>query len=118
MTGKDEPRRVMIAPIAAFTLWAAAFVAIYAILSVGCRFGWEAIAVAGPLSFQRAVLVALFVLSVIAALAVIRCSGRRLSRSRAVPRIFLERVGLLAGWAALVSTVVTFGPVFFLSSCI
>lgn len=118
MNGSNEPRFPLVGLIAGFTIWAVAFVVIYAIFSVGCRFGWQSISIAGPVSLQQVVLALLFIIAVIAAVAVIVIFRRRSARSHTRPRIFLERVGLVAGWAALVSTIVTFGPIFFLSSCI
>lgn len=116
-TVRGGPRRSLLALTAGFTLWAAAFVALYGGLSVGCEFGWERMELAAGISLQRAMLVVLFILSLAGGALVIRCAHSRLARAEAPERRFLERVGLLAGWAALVSSFVTFAPVFFLSTC-
>lgn len=111
----NAPRRVLWL-IAGFTVWSIAFVALYAMLSVGCAFGWHLMPVAGPVTVQRIVLVALFALSIGAAVGTVVLAR---AASRAEPRGSpdLARIGMLAAWAALASSVVNFGPVFFLSAC-
>ncbi len=97
---------------AGFTLWAAAFVVLYAMLSVGCRFGWDGIELAGGVTVQRAQLVVLFLafLAVGAWLAV---------RLRTGPRApFLSRAAYLAALAGLGSIVFSFAAVFALSECV
>ncbi|WP_051329287.1 hypothetical protein [Geminicoccus roseus] len=48
---------------AGYTIWSVALGALYGALSVGCEFGWQDMAL-GPLSLQRAVLLALWIASV------------------------------------------------------
>lgn len=97
---------------AGFTLWAAAFVALYAMLSVGCRFGWDEIELAGGLTLQRAQLVAIFLafLGAGAALA----AGLRAGAGAP----FLARAAYLAAVAALGASAFSFAAVFALSACV
>lgn len=97
---------------AGFTVWASAFVALYAMLSVGCRFGWDEIHLFGGLTAQRAQLVIiLFVhLAAGAALAVMLRTG--------AGGPFLARASYLAAVAALGSSIFSFAAVFGLSACI
>ncbi|MDN2583150.1 hypothetical protein [Aquibium sp. ELW1220] len=46
--------------ISGFLLWSAAFLAIYGAQATGCSLGWNAEILVGPLTVQRAVLIALF----------------------------------------------------------
>ena len=46
--------------ISGFLLWSAAFLAIYGAQATGCSLGWNAKILVGPLTVQRAVLIALF----------------------------------------------------------
>ena len=97
---------------AGFSIWASAFVALYAMLSVGCRFGWDDVELAAGLSLQRAQLVAiLFVhLAAGAALVAMLRTG--------VGGPFLARAAYLAAIAALGSSVFSFSAVFALSACV
>jgi hypothetical protein len=97
---------------AGFTLWAAAFVALYAMLSVGCRFGWDEIIITGGVSLQRAQLVGLYLASVAAGVALALALRRRAGLS------FLWRAAYGAALAALAATVFSFAGVFGLSACI
>ena len=97
---------------AGFTLWAVAFVVLYAMLSVGCRFGWDGIALAGDITLQRAQLVMLF-------LAFAAAGAWLAVRLRVGPRArFLARVAWLAALAASGAIVFSFAPVFALSECV
>lgn len=96
---------------AGFAVWASAFVALYAMLSVGCRFGWEGVELLPGLSAQRAQLILLLALhlGVGAVLAV---------RFRVPPHgPFLWRLSYLAAVAALAASLFTFAGVLVLSSC-
>lgn len=97
---------------AGFALWAAAFVALYGMLSVGCRFGWHEIGLAGGISVQRAQLVGIF----LAALAAGAALAMRLRAPAGAP--FLDRAAYLAALAALGSSVLSFAAVFALSACV
>lgn len=95
---------------AGFGIWASAFVLLYAMLSVGCRFGWHEMELAGGLTVQRAQLVAILLLHVAAAAALAIALRRRAGT-------FLPGAGYLAALAALAATIFTFAPIFALSPC-
>lgn len=98
---------------AGFALWAAAFVALYAMLSLGCRFGWGGIALSGGVSLQRAQLMAIFLVHAAAGLGLVLVLRRAAAREDA----FLIRAAHLAALAALGSTLFSFAAVFVLSPC-
>ncbi len=106
--------------IAGFLVWSAAFVVLYSVLSIGCEFGWHEWPVLGPVTLQRVVLVALFLVSLAASWAVVQITGRRRRRSRRAAeglQASLETIAWLAAWAALASTFFSLVPVFFLTAC-
>jgi hypothetical protein len=108
----------LLLPAVGFTLWSIAFVSIYASLSFGCAFGWDAIELAGVVSLQRAQLTLLFLLAIAAAAAAawgLRPTARTAESD--APDHFLWTVGYAAALAALASTVATFAPVLVLTSC-
>ncbi|CAH1655373.1 MULTISPECIES: hypothetical protein [unclassified Chelatococcus] len=96
---------------AGFTLWAVVFVALYAMLSVGCRLGWDHVELAGSVTLQRAQLIAIFLVGLVASLAltmVVSGPGQA-STLRSAAR-----------WSTLAATVallLVFAPVFALSTC-
>ena len=98
---------------AGFTVWALAFVALYAMLSVGCRFGWHETAVdmAGGVSLQRLQLAAIFLVHLAAGAAVVMLLRRRKGEG------FLYPLAYFAAVAALGASVFSFAGVFFLSTC-
>ncbi|CAH1692167.1 conserved membrane hypothetical protein [Hyphomicrobiales bacterium] len=96
---------------ACFTVWAVAFVLLYAMLSVGCRFGWESVEIVAGISLQRAQLVAIFLLHLAACVALTLgiCEPKRSSFLRTTAR-----------WGAMAATgaiAFVFLPVFALSTC-
>lgn len=97
---------------AGFSIWAVAFVALYAMLSVGCRFGWEGIVLSGGVTLQRAQLVAIFLVAVAAGAALAYALRRRARAS------FLWRAAYGAALSALASSVFSFAAVFALSACV
>ena len=44
--------------VAGFLLWSSAFVVLYGLQGLGCRLGWDEAALLGPVSLNRAVLLA------------------------------------------------------------
>jgi hypothetical protein len=96
---------------AGFAIWAAAFVALYAMLSVGCAFGWERFEIVSGLSLQRAQLLAILAVSLMAG----AWLAARLRTRAGDP--FLRRAAHLAAVAALGSSVFSFFPVYGLSTC-
>lgn len=97
---------------AGFLVWSSAFVALYAMLSVGCRFGWDGIELAGGLTLQRAQLAAIFLVHVAA------CAALVLALRRTAGASFLGRAAYGAALAALGSIVFSFAAVFALSPCL
>lgn len=103
------PPRLILALIAGFSLWAVAFVALYALQALGCRWGWDG-------GVLRLVLVAAFAVVLVA-------QGWIALRLRAgsagpEPAPFLLRAGYWGSVAAFVSATLVFGPVLFASACI
>jgi hypothetical protein len=105
--------------VAGLLIWSSAFVWLYGALSVGCAFGWEAIAL-GPLSLQRAVLLGLWLAHLAAIAALLAFTHRRLKEQPG--RASLD--GFFAGaafWATVVALCVTFVnyvPILGLSACL
>lgn len=107
-----------------FTVWAVAFVLIYASQSFGCAFAWDEVPLGGVLTLQRAQLAALFLLATAAsALATWGLRPRRTdagddgSREPPPPAAFLRSVGFAAALAALAATIATFLPTLILTAC-
>lgn len=96
---------------AGFALWAAAFVVLYAMLSVGCRFGWDGIELATGVTVQRALIVALY----LAFLAAGAWLARALRAGAGAP--FLARAASCAALAGLAAIAFSFAGVFGLSQC-
>jgi hypothetical protein len=90
---------------AGFTVWAAAFVVIYTIQALGCAYDW-------PLLAHRGLLAA----ALAAHLAVIAAMIAKAPRGRETG--FLSAVTIWTLWAALVATVVTYGPALVLTACV
>lgn len=107
-----RPRSLLLL-VAGFTVWAVAFVALYGMLSVGCRFGWDdtALDMAGGLSLQRLQLIAIFLVHLAAGAAVVMLLRRRRGEG------FLYPLAYFAAIAALGASVFSFAGVFFLSAC-
>jgi len=97
---------------AGFAVWASAFVALYGMLSVGCRFGWEAIELLPGLTLQRAQLVAILLVHLGAGVAL--AAAFRPGRAGTS---FLARTAFLAALAASGATAFAFAGVFALSAC-
>lgn len=104
--------RAVLMLAAGFIVWASAFVVLYAMLSVGCQFGWHEIDLAAGLSVQRAQLMAIFALHLAAATALVL-----VLRGRAGTVPMLPRAAYLCALAALGSTVFCFAPILVLSAC-
>ena len=105
--------------LAGFIVWFAAFLGLYSMLSIGCAFGWDQ-AFLGPVSVQRMVLVGLLVVSLIAGWWVVRIASERrraAGGSGLALRPFMETAAWMAAWAALASTLLSLGPVLFLTAC-
>lgn len=107
--------------VAGFLVWSAAFVALYSMQAIGCRFGWDEMVVAGGIgggvSLHRVVLVVLFAISLAAAWTVVALARKRREGASGPLSSFMEVVAWLAALAALVSTAISLGPVLFLTAC-
>jgi hypothetical protein len=98
-----------------FLVWASAFVALYAMLSIGCRFGWHEIALAGT-SVQRLQLIAILMVHAAAGGAVVFMVRQRID-GESEAASFMRHASHAAAVAALVSTLFSFFAVFFLTEC-
>lgn len=109
-----EPRqgKAVLLLMASFAIWGAAFIQLYATQAVGCALGWNGIDVAGPLTLQRALLVASFLGWIAAHLALYL----KMRRARAPG--FLFRTATDLALAAFGSALFTFSGVLWLSPCL
>ena len=107
----------LLLPALGFIVWASAFVLLYAMLSVGCRFGWDGIGLVGELTMQRAQLILIFVAHIGIGLALLVYMRRCLRADFDRPAAFLGRIGYWAAIAALASSFFTYMAVFGLSAC-
>lgn len=115
MSTASGKRLAMLA--AGFTIWASAFVALYAMLSVGCRFGWDGIELAAGVSLQRAQLAAIFLVHLAAGAWLATTLRPCPSSGDAATALFLRRAAWGAAVAALASTAFSFFGVFMLTAC-
>lgn len=101
----------LFALFAGFILWAAGFVVLYAMLSVGCEFGWQNREVLGGVSLQRVQLVAILIAHIIVSVLLVIVLKPRDGG-------FLSRAAYLAALAALGASIFNFAGVFVLSPCV
>lgn len=101
MTGPNDKIAVW-ALIAGFTLWAFAFVALYALQALGCAYGWPQ---------HRPILILAYLVSLVA------MGGLVLWTERGRKAGTLVQAAIWANRAALASTALIFLPVFFTSPC-
>lgn len=98
-----------------FALWALAFATLYAMLSLGCRFGWDRVEVAAGVSLQRIQLLLILVMFVVAQA---RLLLRIASSADETPTAgFLRAAGRCAAVAAIAASLFTFAAVFVLQPC-
>ena len=97
--------------IAGFALWAVAFIALYALQALGCRYGWGAVDL-GPIDLHRAVLVAAYGLVLASASVLVIYAWRRPSLG------FLSDIGRYLNLAALVASAVIFAATLGVSTCV
>jgi len=95
--------------LAGFGLWVVAFVVLYGLQYLGCRFGWDP--AAHRLALVGGYAVALLAL---AGTLVFQLYG---ARRRKVRSMLADRVGPGTTMAALAATAVTFGPTLAVSIC-
>lgn len=110
--------RHLLLPIAGFALWGAAFIVLYAVLSLGCRLDWESAELFG-ITLQRAVLVSIFAAHLLALAGLTWWTRRRRARigGEGAGHAFLVSVGFYAGLAALAATAFNFAAIFWLTPC-
>lgn len=110
---KLSPNRLLLL-VTGFTLWAVAFIVLYATNAIGCAFNW-------PEGVQRMVLVGLTLgfVAATAALAYWHLRHRRRAEVRE-PRLgpSLAQIGLYAAVAACVATLGSLVPSVAISMCI
>jgi hypothetical protein len=110
---------ILLVILAGYTIWGIALVALYAALSVGCDLGWQERPL-GPVSLQRAVLLALWLASVLVLVLLARRTWAWWRRA-AETRSRLVRFNLwLAAFASIAAGVATFWmglPILALSTC-
>ncbi|MBB3952488.1 hypothetical protein [Aureimonas jatrophae] len=102
---------------AGLTVWASAFLSLYALLSLGCAYGWED-RVLGPISLQRAALVTNWSLHLALNAALVIWARRRARQREGDPEAFLAKVSVVANIVALLATFVNFSPLLPLSTCL
>ncbi len=110
--------------VAGLVIWSSAFVSLYALLSIGCAFGWEAQAF-GPMSALRAALLALWLAHLAALALLVGWTRRRAQRAKAhgdgtgedVERFF-ARTAWAATLVSVAVTLVNYAPIMGLSVCL
>lgn len=105
--------------IAGLVIWSSAFVSLYALLSVGCAFGWESRAV-GPISLQRAVLLGVWLAHLALLILLVGWTRRR---ARMVgpddeTARFFARTSLGAAIVSVAVTLINYAPILGLSTCL
>lgn len=104
--------------LAGFVLWSLAFLVLYFVQATGCSLGWQTFAVAGPLTLQRLVLVALFLAFLAAHLALyLRLRAPREREGDADASAFSRDAGRTLALAAFGASVFCFSGVLWLTAC-
>lgn len=104
---------------AGLTIWASAFVVLYAVLSLGCAFGWEE-RMLGPVTLQRGILVAAWLAHLPPIVGIwvwVRRRERALEADDGLGRFF-ARTTLWATAISLGVTVINYAPILTLSTCL
>jgi heme/copper-type cytochrome/quinol oxidase subunit 2 len=98
-----------------FIIWSAAFLLLYATQATGCHLGWHELDI-GPVSVLRLLLTTIFVL-VLALLGGLFWSARQVKDSSADRSETLTQIATTVHIAAIVSTLITFSGLFWLTLC-
>lgn len=99
-----------------FVIWAGAFLLLYAAQATGCHLGWQRIEF-GPFSALRLLLAAMLVL-VLALIGGLHWYGKRaLGEPQTDEAKLLTKIAGILQAAALVSTLITYGGVLWLTLC-
>jgi len=122
MKDSPVPARRMIWLVIGHIAWATGFVALYASLSIGCEYGWDTMPLAAGLTVQRAMLILLFLATLVATAAVSMVTWRRWSMARnkeqsRAPAPFLEWAAFVSSLTAVAAAIVSLGPAFVLTTC-
>jgi hypothetical protein len=105
--------------VAGFALWAMAFLSLYSVLSLGCALGWDHIGVLSGISLQRSLLVGMFLLYVIAGVALAYIAKRRIpTRSDKAAGYFVSTTAFYLSASAVASTIFTLAGAIALSPCL
>lgn len=102
--------------VAGFTVWSSGFVLLYGVHAIGCRAGWPGVEL-GPLTVQRAVLLAIWAVHLAAGWALFVPLRGVAKRWTGPAGDFLKGASVLVTLAALVSTLWIGAPVLFLETC-
>ncbi len=102
--------------LAGFVLWSIAFLALYFVQATGCSLGWQALEVAGPVTLQRLVLVAMFLGFLVAHLVLYRLLLARPAESGGTSA-FSRDAGRTLALAAFGASVFCFSGVLWLTAC-
>lgn len=97
--------------VAGFLVWTSAFIVLYAMLSVGCRFGWDDVELTPGLTLQRVQLVVIFLVHLAGAALLVLAFRQRAGVS------FLHGAAFGTALAAFGSTLFSFVAVFALTTC-
>lgn len=113
-----------IGPLAAmlsgFLLWSGAFLAIYGAQATGCSLGWHTIALVGPLTIQRAVLLGLFAIVLAGHVVLVRRSNAMTAQDDAINAEtagFMRAAASRLALIATVASIISFGGVVWLTAC-
>jgi NO-binding membrane sensor protein with MHYT domain len=96
--------------LSGFSLWALAFIGLYALQYLGCYLGWDP-------AQHRLALIAGYIFAILLLLGDLAIR-LRLMRQGHGSATALERIGLGTSIAALLATAITFAPALFVSVCL
>jgi formate hydrogenlyase subunit 4 len=111
-----HPRLAAFLLLGGFTAWGIAFVVLYAALSFGCAYGWDAMP-AGPLSLNRLVLTLVWIASLVAIAAMLAGVVKGAAGPDRISR-FLHHAGIALTALALAATAANFFMVTTMSTCL
>ncbi|APF38551.1 hypothetical protein IMF23_07435 [Chelatococcus daeguensis] len=118
MIDATSGRKILLLSLAAgFGLWAVAFVALYAMLSIGCAFGWDRGSLVLGLSLQRLQLLLLLGIFLALHVALVVGLSARQQRSDTATDRFLHSAARLAAIAALAASMFTYCGTVLLTTC-
>lgn len=112
--------RALLLTLAGFIVWGSAVLALYGLLSLGCRLGWESVAF-GATTVQRIVLTGAFAVHLLALAGLTWWTYRRWrtedDAATSGGRFFVISVSFYASAAALGATIFNFAAIFWLTPC-